>query len=204
MYFFKDHTKKKIVVLLGHPDSSDTHSGQLALLYETAAKKAGHTVRRFNVGDLDFDPILHKGYKEIQKLEPDLKKLQDAIRWCDHLVIIYPNWWGTMPALLKGVFDRMWLPGFCFGFYKKGIRKHLNLWKRLMRGKTARVVVLSGTHPLLIWCFFGDYTNEIYKNILCFAGFKTKITRFGPSEKAPEWKWDEWRKKVIRLGTLGE
>ncbi|MEI7719920.1 MAG: NAD(P)H-dependent oxidoreductase [bacterium] len=204
MYFFTDHAKKKIVVLLGHPDSGDTHSGQIALLYATAAKKAGHTVRRFNLGDMDFDPILHKGYKEIQVLEPDLKKFQDAVRWADHLVIIYPNWWGTMPALLKGLFDRMWLPGFCFNYFKEGIGGHLHLWKRLMHGKTARVVVLSGTHPTLIWLFFGDYTNEIYKNILWFAGFKTKLTRLGPSEHAPEWKWNEWRRKIIRLGTLGE
>ena len=204
MHFFTDHTKKKIVVLLGHPDSTDTHSSQLALLYETAAKKAGHEVRATRLGDMHFDPILHKGYKEIQALEPDLKKLQDDIRWADHLVIIYPNWWGTMPALLKGLFDRMWLPGFCFSFYKEGMGKQLNLWHRLMRGKTARVIVLSGTHPFLIYLMFGDYTNEIYKGILWFAGFKTKLTRFGPSEKAPEWKWAQWRKKVIRLGTLWE
>ena len=204
MYFFKDHTKKKIVVLLAHPDSGDTHCGQLALLYATAAKKAGHTVRATRLGDLQFDPILHKGYKEIQALEPDLKKLQDDIRWADHLVIIYPNWWGTMPALLKGLFDRMWLPGFCFSFYKDGMGKQFNLWHRLMNGKTARVIVLSGTHPFLIYLMFGDYTNEIYKGILWFAGFKVKLTRLGPSEKAPEWQWAGWRKKVIRLGTLGE
>ena len=204
MHFFSDHKKKKIVILLGHPDSTPTRSSELVLLYETSAKKAGHDVRRFNLGDLDFDPILHMGYKTIQELESDLKTLQDAIRWCDHFVIVYPNWWGTMPALLKGMFDRMWLPGFCFNYFKDGMGAHLHLWKRHMRGKTARVIVLSGTHPFLIWSLFGDYTNEIYRNILWFAGFKTKLTRLGPSEKAPDWKWNEWRKKIIRLGTLGE
>ena len=204
MSFFKERKSKKIVLLLGHPDSGQTRSGELALLYETAAKKAGHEVKRFNLGDMHFDPNLHLGYKAIQELEPDLRALQDAIRWCDHFVIIYPNWWGSMPALLKGMFDRMWLPGFCFNYFKEGIGAHFHLWKRLMRGKTARVMVLSGTQPLLIWLFFGDYTNEIYKGVLWFAGFKTKISRFGPSEKAPEWKWNEWRRKVVRLGTLGE
>ncbi len=204
MSFFKERKLKKIVILLGHPDSGQTRSGELALLYETAAKKAGHEVRRFNLGDMHFDPNLHLGYKAIQELEPDLRALQDAIRWCDHFVIIYPNWWGSMPALLKGMFDRMWLPGFCFNYFKEGIGAHFHLWKRLMRGKTARVMVLSGTQPLLIWLFFGDYTNEIYKGVLWFAGFKTKISRFGPSEKAPEWKWNEWRRRVVRLGTLGE
>ena len=204
MSFFRDKKIKKIVVLLGHPDTGQTHSGELALLYEAAAKKAGHEVKRFNLGEMHFDPILHRGYRAIQELEPDLKNLQDAIRWADHLVIIYPNWWGTMPALLKGLFDRIWLPGFCFSYMKDNMGAHFHLWRRLMKGKSARVIVLSGSMPFTIWLFMGDYTNEIYRNILWFAGFKTKVTRLGPSEKAPEWKWNEWRRQIIRFGRLGE
>lgn len=200
---FFQHKKKKIVVLLGHPDK-ETLSGHFATLYETSAKGAGHEVRRFNIGDMRFDPILHHGYKTIQELEPDLKALQEALKWCDHFVIIYPNWWCTMPALLKGMFDRMWLPGFCFGFYKEGIMGHFSLWKRYMNGKTSRVIVLSGTHPFLIWVFFGDYTNEIKRGILWFVGFSVKLTRMGPTEKVPEWKKNEWRRKVLQLGARGE
>ncbi|MBI2004684.1 NAD(P)H-dependent oxidoreductase [Patescibacteria group bacterium] len=202
MSFFADHRKKKIVLLLGHSDI-ETLSGHFALLYETAAKSAGHEIRRFNIGQMRFDPILHQGYKVIQELEPDLKELQAALSWCDHFVVIYPNWWCTMPALLKGLFDRMWLPGFCFN-----IRKHKNGmpslgWIKRMKGKTARVFVLSGTHPFLLWLFFGDYTNEIKKGVLWFVGFKTKVSRFGPSDHTPEWKRDEWRRKVVYLGKHG-
>ena len=204
MSFFGEPKHKKIVVLVGHPDTGQTRSSELALLYESAAKKAGHEVQKFHLGELKFDPILHQGYKVIQELEPDLKNLQQALKWADHFVLIYPNWWGTMPALLKGLFDRMWLPGFCFSYMKTGVGGHFHLWHRLMRGKTARVIVLSGSHPLEIWLMIGDYTNEIYRNILWFAGYNVRLTRFGPSEKAPEWKWNEWRRKVIRLGRLGE
>ena len=204
MGFFSSHSKKKIVVLLGHPDSGKTFSGELAEIYKEAAKSNGHTVKFFKLGNLKFDPILHKGYKSIQKLEPDLLKLQKAIAWCDHLVIIYPNWWSTMPALLKGLFDRMWLPGFAFGFYKKGMMGHFNLWQRKMYGKTARVFVLSATQPLIIWMLFGDYTNEIKRGVLWFAGFKANVTHFGPSEKAPVWLLNSWRRKVHKLGKLAE
>ncbi len=204
MSFFKDHTKKKICILLAHPDQGATNCGELALLYEASAQAAGHEVRRINLGDLHFDPILHLGYKTIQELEPDLKNFQDTVRWCEHLVIFYPNWWGTMPALLKGLFDRSWLPGFAFRMRKRKDGTQKLFWDKLLRGRTARVVVLSGTHPLLIWLNFGDYTNEIGRSILWFAGFKVKFSRMGPSEKAPQWLWNTWRSRIARLGSRGE
>jgi putative NADPH-quinone reductase len=204
MYFFGDHTKKKIVLLIGHPDTSQTLSGEFGLLYESAAKKAGHEVRTFKLGEMSFDPILHKGYKSVQQLEPDLIKFQNAVRWCDHLVVIYPNWWCTMPALLKGLFDRVWLPGFAFHMIKDANGKERMGWHKLLKGRTSRVVVISGSHPWLIYLFFGDYTNEIGRGILWFAGFKTKITRLGPSDHAPEWKLNEWRRYMVRLGRMGE
>ncbi|MDO8548226.1 MAG: NAD(P)H-dependent oxidoreductase [bacterium] len=204
MGFFSDHQLKKIVVLVGHPDPGETLSGEVATAYEEAAKRAGHQVRRFNLADLEFDPILHKGYKVIQELEPDLKLLQEAIRWADHFVVVYPNWWCTMPALLKGMFDRMWLPSFAFKMRKNKEGVVTFGWKKLMKGKTARVFVLSGTHPFLVWLMFGNYTNEIKRGILWFAGFKVRVSHFGPTDRAPVWKVNEWLHKAGKLGRLAE
>lgn len=204
MRFFKDHTPRKIVILLGHPDKTETLSGQLALLYETAAKKAGHEVRRWNISDMHFDPVLHKGYKVIQDLEPDLLKFQEDIRWSDHFVLFYPVWWSAMPALLKGFFDRIWLPAFAYNMRKTKQGTPAMGWRKRLKGKTARVVAVSGSHPFFIWLLFGDYTNEIKRAILWFAGFKVKMSRFGPTEQAPEWKKNEWRRRVTLLGKLGE
>lgn len=204
MSFFHERGKRKIVVLIGHPDRGATLTREMALMYETAAKNAGHEVRTFHIAEMKFDPILHKGYKEVQELEPDLKKIQEAINWADHFVVLYPNWWCTMPALLKGLFDRMWLPGFAFNMRKTNQGTPALGWKKRLNGKTARVIVLSGTLPLFILLFFGDYTNEIKKGILWFAGFKVRVTKIGPTDKAPEWKKNEWRKRIARLGKLGE
>ncbi len=186
---------KNILVLCGHPDK-DSFTGTVADHYQVGAEDAGHNVERANLGDLQFDPILHKGYKEIQHLEPDLIALQEKFRAADHIVIVYPNWWCSMPALLKGLFDRFWLPGFAFNFNKqtKKIEQHL-------KGKTARVIILSGSHsPFKTWWQFGDYTNEIQYGIMEFAGIRTEVSSFGPCEKVTDTVRGKWLKEVENLG----
>jgi NAD(P)H dehydrogenase (quinone) len=186
--------KKKILVLLGHPDN-ESFNKLLADAYAESATKAGHEVKRVNIGDLKFDPILHEGYKVIQELEPDLKQLQEDIRWCDHFVIFYPSWWSTMPAMLKGLFDRMWLPGFAFKFHKSGM-----WWDGLLKGRTARVFVTSDSHPIIARIIFGDTTNEIRKGILWFAGFKAHVQKIGPLKNLTERRRKKWINRVRDWG----
>ena len=189
-------TTKKIFILLGHSDKN-TYSGSLADSYEKGAKESGFEVRRTNLSDCSFDPILHQGYRVIQEVEPDLIKIQEDINWANHLVIVYPNWWNTMPAILKGMFDRIYLPGFAFNFNKR-TKKVL----QLLTGKSARVIIVSGSyHPLYIRIKFGDFTNEIKKGILEFAGISpVRISTFGPAERVSDEKRKKWKKKVYSLG----
>ena len=192
----KNTKKKKIFILLGHPDC-ETLSGHLADSYEKGAKDAGYEVRRTNIRDIKFDPILHKGYKEIQKLEDDLIKTQEDFKWADHIVILYPNWWCTMPAILKGLFDRMFLPGFAFKFLKEDPSK----WEKLLKGKTARIIITTGMRPIKIRFLFGDFTNELARGILGFAGIDpVHITTFGPSERVSGNKKQSWHKKIYKYG----
>ncbi len=189
---------KKIYVLMGNPDKEGTFTNKLANTYEAAAREAGHEVRRDNIGDLQFDPILHKGYRAIQELEPDLKKVQENLKWADHFVLVYPLWWSATPALLKGMFDRMWLPGFCFHFWKNGMG-----WDKLMTGKTARVIALSKLHPLAIRFMFGDFTNEIRHATLGFAGYKVRMTDVGNSERLSDRQKNAWLRRIAALAKRG-
>ncbi|MEX0652294.1 MAG: NAD(P)H-dependent oxidoreductase [Candidatus Paceibacterota bacterium] len=193
-------TSKKIFILVGHPDTESLVSS-LALSYAEGAQAGGHEVRHMNIGEMHFDPILHKGYKEIQALEPDLLKAQENFKWADHIIILYPNWWCSMPAILKGMFDRMWLPGFAFNFKKDKDGNRTSKLIKMFEGKSARVVVTTGTHPLMIRFHFGDYTNEIIRGILGFSGIHpVRLSTFGPSEKASDAEKDSWRDAMHRLG----
>lgn len=185
---------KKVFILLGHPDS-ESMCREFVDHYAEGAESTGNEVRKTYLGDMQFDPILHKGYKVIQELEPDLKKFQEDVRWCDHLVIVYPSWWSTMPALLKGLFDRAWLPGFAFKFLPSGL-----MWQKLLKGKTARVFVSSDSHPLLARFIFGDNTNEIQDGILWFAGIHTSMKKVGPMKKLSPEKRAKWMETFRKYG----
>ncbi len=166
-------TQKKIFILLGHPDN-DSFNCTLADEYQRGAEEAGHEVRRQNIADMKFDPVLHYGYRVIQDLEPDLLSFQENMRWCEHFVVFYPSWWSTMPALLKGLFDRAWVPGFAYKFTSD------YSWKKLLKGRSARMVITSDTIPFVQRIIFGDTTNELKKGILWFAGFgPIRVKKFG-------------------------
>lgn len=168
---------KKILIINGHP-SKDSLSEALANAYTQSAMYSGADVRRINIRDLKFDPILHEGYKKIQSLEVDLKKVQNNLVWAEHLVFIYPIWWGTMPALVKGFIDRVFLPGFAFKYTKNS-----GFPERYFKGKTARVINTSGG-PKLYYMFVNPNKKIMKKPVLGFVGIKNvKFTHFGSMGK---------------------
>ena len=108
------------------------------------ARAAKATWCACSLGEMAFDPVLHQGYDQSQALEPDLLEAQRQIHWAEHLVFVYPVWWGGVPALLKGFFDRVFLPGFAFRY--RGVRS----WEKLLEGRTADLLVTLDTPP---WYF---------------------------------------------------
>ncbi|MEI7889708.1 MAG: NAD(P)H-dependent oxidoreductase, partial [Actinomycetes bacterium] len=110
-------------------------------------------------------------------LEPDRVAAQEAISWAEHIVFAYPVWWGTMPAILKGFVDRVFLPRFAFKY-----REDSPLWDRLLKGRSAQLLLCMDTPR---WYYRLAYRNSghilMSRNILKFCGIKpVKIKTFGP------------------------
>lgn len=188
--------EKKILVILGHPNESSLN-GALADAYCQGARQSGYEVRRLNLGDLKFDPILWEGYAKIQKLEPDLLKAQELLTWADHLVFVYPNWWGTAPALLKGFFDRLLLPGFAFKY-----RQNSPFWDKLLSGRTAHLLVTMDTPSWYYRLFFHSPGHQAMKHtILGFCGVKVvKISEFTPVKTKNQNSIEKWIATAQKLG----
>ena len=187
---------KNILIINGHPDK-ESFCFALAESYKKGAEKSGATCKVINLIDLKFNPILTYGYRKISELEPDLIEAQKNILTADHLVIVYPNWWSTYPALLKGFFDRTFLPDFAFKYHIKD-----PFWDKLLKGKTARLIVTMDTPKWYYWLVNKNAGHHSIKiGILKFCGIKpVKITSFAPVKSANDKKRKKWLEEVEILG----
>ena len=188
--------KKNILVILGHPDTN-SFCGSLSKAYIDSAKVSGSEVRELQLGELKFDPILWNGYNKIQELEPDLAKAQELIQWSNHIVFVYPNWWGAMPALMKGFFDRVFLPGFAFK-YRDG-----SVPDKLLSGRTAHLMVTMDTPAWYYrWIYRRPGHNEMKRTILEFCGIKVvKISEFAPIKDSSQQQREKWIAIAKDLGS---
>ena len=187
---------QRILVILGHP-SADSLSAALAQSYKEGAQAAGAQVRLLDLGALAFDPILRAGYRGEQALEPDLQAAQAHITWAEHLVWVYPTWWGAMPALLKGFIDRVFLPGFAFKY-----RQGSSLWDRLLAGRSAQLLVTMDTPPWYYrWVQRGPGHHQMQKTILGFSGIRpVRVHEYGPVHSATAQRKQRWLAQARKLG----
>ena len=158
---------KKILVINGHP-RAESLCGSLAQAYAEEAKKTGAEVTLLDLHRLQFDLSLHVGYKSEQPLEADLVRAQELIRAADHLVFVFPSWWASLPALLKGFLDRVFLPGFSFKY-----RKDSPFPEQLLKGKTGRIIItMDAPGWYYQWFNRAPGLHIVKKGTLEFCGVK--------------------------------
>jgi putative NADPH-quinone reductase len=192
---------KRILVIQGHPDPCPDHlCHTLADAYASGAVGAGHEVRHTHVAQLDF-PLLRSAQEwEREALPASLRQAQDDISWSQHLVIFFPLWLGDMPALFKGFLEQIARPGFAFG----GDRIN-PMAKKMLAGRSARVVVTMGMPAMLYRFYFRAHSIKSFKrNILRFVGIRpVKETLIGQVGKTDTSKVYSLMAKLEELGREG-
>jgi putative NADPH-quinone reductase len=184
---------KKILIINGHPGKEGLSSFMVSN-YAKGAKQFGADVKILNVKDLNFDALAKK-YPDL-KLEPDLIKSQKLISWAEHIVFIYPTWWGSMPAILKGFIDRAFTSGFAYKYSERGIPI------KLLAGKTGRIITSTGSSIIYVLANHVLLTGTLKYPILKFCGFgKVRTNVFHSIRKnLSQKRQDKIERKCIKLG----
>lgn len=135
---------KRIVIIQGHPVHHAPHvGGALAEMYAKGAEGAGHDVRHGVVAALVFPLLRSEDDWGRQPCPASLQSAQADIQRADHLVILFPLWLGSMPALLKAFMEQIFRPAFAISRAEPG-----KFYKKLLKGKGARIVVTMGMPAL--------------------------------------------------------
>ncbi len=192
---------RRIVLIQGHPARGGGHfCHALADAYAEGAAAAGHEVRRVAAAELDFPLLRDREDFEHGTPPPDIAEAQAAIAWAEHLVIVYPLWLGTMPALLKAFIEQVFRPDFA-----KGEAEAATPWTRGLKGRSSRIVVTMAMPALAYRWYFGAHSlKSLERNILAFVGIRpNRHMLIGLVEGISDARRQKWLKKLRDLGTRG-
>lgn len=188
---------KRIAILQGNPDASVRHLGHaLADAYAEGAAAAGHAIERIEIAQLDF-PLLRTAIDWNSGLVPaGLREAQAAIGRADHLVLLFPLWGGTMPALTKGFLEQAMRPGFAFRFGAPGQPPSKGL-----AGKSARIVVTMGMPAFVYrWFYLAHGVRGVNRSLLRFCGIRPIRTTYIGAVEAKNFAGANWIAKLRALG----
>lgn len=189
---------KRILLIVGSPKRK-SFCHLLAECYAQGARSKDHVVRELKLGELAFDPILHEGYEQSQVLEPDLLEAQRQIHWAEHLVFVYPVWWGGLPALLQGFFDRVLQPGFAFRY--RGTQD--KDWEQLLGGRSADLLVCHDQPLSRLRFLKGPPAHrQMVRSVLGACGIATRrLEEFAPMRSSSEEQRQGWLRRAEQLGS---
>lgn len=186
---------KKLLIINGHPDK-ESFCYALSAAFMSGIDSNRWSIETLHLTDLEFNPVLAYGYRKRIELEPDLAGALEKIKAADHLVWVFPMWWYSLPALLKGFIDRTFLPGIAFAF-KAGKAFPEKYWK----GKSAHIIMTSDTPRWYDYLFMGSPAlNQFRKGTLQFCGINpVKVTYIAPMRNCSEAFRNKWLSKVKLL-----
>jgi putative NADPH-quinone reductase len=151
----------RVHVVFAHP-RTDSFNAALHETIVAALRGAGHAVDDLDLYAENFQPALtaeeRGAYHTIGGNLAGIETYVERLRAADALVISAPTWWYGMPAILKGYFDRVWVPGVAFELLPRGgaIRPGLTNIRKYA------VVTTTGSP----WWFMRMYMRDPGKRVL--------------------------------------
>jgi NAD(P)H dehydrogenase (quinone) len=150
----------RVLVIYCHPVAESfaaaAHQAVLQGLIE-----AGHEVTDVDLYAENFNPVMSRqerlDYLNTARNERLVKRYDDQLATAEAIVLVYPAWWYGMPAMLKGYFDRVWLPGVAFDVTPDG---KVNT-ERLQRIRHIMVVTTYGGSWWLVRAALGDPARKL-------------------------------------------
>jgi putative NADPH-quinone reductase len=179
----------RITVIDGHPDPSPSRLNHaLAQRYVEVARDLGSEVRYIAVSRIEF-PLLRDPAEFMNAPAPEtIQWAQHDIAWADHVVLFFPLWIADVPAILKGFIEQTFRPGFAIAYNANGRGV-----KKLLGGKSARLVVTMGMPALIYRWRFGEHALKSYKQLLHMCGFSpVEETLIGGVADASEYTRRAW------------
>ena len=158
----------RVLVIFAHP-LGDSYAATLRDTVVAALEAGGHTVDLCDLYQEDFDPILSaqewRDYENTSENTRAVSRQVERLRQAEGIIFVFPSWWYGMPAILKGYFDRVWLPGVAFEFGPQAIRPLLmsirmfgvvtttgapEWFTRIYMGNPSRKVLMRGLARLVV------------------------------------------------------
>lgn len=108
----------RVLVVHAHPVET-SFSAALDTVVVDALTRAGHAVDHLSLYGEGFDAVLSReerlAYHDVPgNLTPSIRPYVERVRAADALVFVYPVWNFGLPAIMKGFFDRVFVPGVAF------------------------------------------------------------------------------------------
>jgi putative NADPH-quinone reductase len=190
---------RRVLVINGHPDPDPAHlCAALAEAYARGASAAGHDVSRLDVGALTF-PLV-RSLKDYQSATStaDIDKAQAMVKHAQHLVLVFPIWFGSPPALLKGFFEQLLRTGFSLSSPQAATNS-------LLTGKSARLIVTMGMPSVAFRFLLGGHgVSGLERGLFWVAGVRPiRHSLFGRAHVAAPELREQWLRDVESLGRLG-
>lgn len=152
-----------VLVVYCHPVETSFHA---ALHQEVLAnlKAAGHTVDDCDLYAEGFNPVMSReermGYHDVPRNQAPLADYVDRLQRAEAIVLCFPTWCFGMPAMLKGFFDRLLMPGVAFD-----ISDPADVKPMLTHIRRIAAVVTYGRPRWMAW-YMGDPPRKIVTRYL--------------------------------------